>query len=576
MVQRQLFSRRALPYYVLGLAALTVVHELVEVTPRAKHVFAPAARPRRLSRPLARKKEKSNGEPPAVKLKLLRGTDDEWDELVDRGSYVFPEGKQLRELQGKQDEWREAHRAFLVEVAAELYPRSSGATPAQTLSKCSASASRLEREMAAGAAVPLVFGLRRTGTNIVEARLREHRVPQLPELCNASVDGRGLGDGVRLGGCQPRPPACAESLRACDRALVGQPVASAVDEPDTDVLVARLQEKMVAQAAGRDVATDDRRPRTGFNLSRSCLWYKHDEVHRLLDERPPATRGACPAAFRGRPYMPRRKGAGGADEGWSLRSAGSLASLLVDACFVSRERVAPPIPAARVRFVVCAKNPVSWVVSQLWWARRQTGGFEGRWLLPQALRNLDEHGLRVPAPTMAEKDQRAALPVATLARLYANFYSFWTRLAAADSGGASGTVLLVPHEAVLLWPEETLGWILGVLRPETARGGARGGERGDHGLGGMRIPMSPAYSFSERKEYYTTNLQWLPTAEGGGPPRPEAEAPTTDAAEVWAPAVAISQLSAVQLGAFRQNFGADGLAAARRLGYAALPISKPF
>ena len=59
-------------------------------------------------------------------------------------------------------------------------------------------------------------------------------------------------------------------------------------------------------------------------------------------------------------------------------------------------------------------------------------------------------------------------------------------------------------------------------------------------------------------------------------PRPEAEAPATDAAEVWAPAVAISQLSAVQLGAFRQNFGADGLAAARRLGYAALPISKPF
>ena len=50
----------------------------------------------------------------------------------------------------------------------------------------------------------------------------------------------------------------------------------------------------------------------------------------------------------------------------------------------------------------------------------------------------------------------------------------------------------------------------------------------------------------------------------------------TDAAEVWAPAVAISQLSAVQLGAFRQNFGADGLAAARRLGYAALPITKPF
>ena len=92
----------------------------------------------------------------------------------------------------------------------------------------------------------------------------------------------------------------------------------------------------------------------------------------------------------------------------------------------------------------------------------------------------------------------------------------------------------------------------------------------------MRIPMSPAYSFSERKDYYTTNLQWLPTAEGGGPPRPEAEAPATDAAEVWAPAVAISQLSAVQLGAFRQNFGADGLAAARRLGYAALPISKPF
>ena len=121
MVQRQLFSRRALPYYVLGLAALTVVHELLEVTPRAKQ-FAPAARPRRLSRPLARKKEKSNGEPPAAKLKLLRGTDEEWDELVDRGSYVFPEGKQLRELQGKQDEWREAHRAFLVEVAAELYP----------------------------------------------------------------------------------------------------------------------------------------------------------------------------------------------------------------------------------------------------------------------------------------------------------------------------------------------------------------------------------------------------------------------------------------------------------------------
>ena len=116
MVQRQLFSRRALPYYVLGLAALTVVHELVEVTPRAKHV----TRPRRISRPLARKKEKSNGEPPAAKL--LRGTDEEWDELVDRGSYVFPEGKQLRELQGKQDEWREAHRAFLVEVAAELYP----------------------------------------------------------------------------------------------------------------------------------------------------------------------------------------------------------------------------------------------------------------------------------------------------------------------------------------------------------------------------------------------------------------------------------------------------------------------
>ena len=45
---------------------------------------------------------------------------------------------------------------------------------------------------------------------------------------------------------------------------------------------------------------------------------------------------------------------------------------------------------------------------------------------------------------------------------------------------------------------------------------------------------------------------------------------------LWAPAVAISQLSAVQLGAFRQNSGADGLAAARRLGYAALPISKPF
>ena len=98
MVQRQLFSRRALPYYVLGLAALTVVHELVEVTPRANHVFAPAARPRRLSRPLARKKE--NGEPPAAKSKLLRGTDEEWDELVDRGSYVFPEGKQLRELPG--------------------------------------------------------------------------------------------------------------------------------------------------------------------------------------------------------------------------------------------------------------------------------------------------------------------------------------------------------------------------------------------------------------------------------------------------------------------------------------------
>ena len=46
MVQRQLFSRRALPYCVLGLAALTVVHELAEVTLRAKHVFAPAARPR--------------------------------------------------------------------------------------------------------------------------------------------------------------------------------------------------------------------------------------------------------------------------------------------------------------------------------------------------------------------------------------------------------------------------------------------------------------------------------------------------------------------------------------------------
>jgi len=34
--------------------------------------------------------------------------------------------------------------------------------------------------------------------------------------------------------------------------------------------------------------------------------------------------------------------------------------------------------------------------------------------------------------------------------------------------------------------------------------------------------------------------------------------------------------ASLQVSAFRQNFGADGLAAARRLGYAALPISKPF
>ena len=82
----------------------------------------------------------------------------------------------------------------------------------------------------------------------------------------------------------------------------------------------------------------------------------------------------------------------------------------------------------------------------------------------------------------------------------------------------------------------------------------------------------PTNSDSEASLFFPAKL----ALEGGGPPRPEAEAPTTDAAEVWAPAVAISQLSAVQLGAFRQNFGAEGLAAARRLGYAALPISKPF